>query len=570
MKRNAFALSVAAAIGAFGLAGVATAGVIPGGAFTITGTAGPVAGTPRVVGADDLVPGRFKIGHILLGEYFTTQNGNATTLHITNTDTNNGKAVKVRFRSAQNSDDVFDFTILMSPGDMWTGGIVADEATGRSKMITADTSCTLPPVVNGELFPTDRLPSSKTDAQKASMTREGYIEVLNMADIPSDKVAPGKQVYDSNRDSTGKTGALYRATKHSAGKPTCDSAVINTLKTNPTSMQAAADMGLDLPSGGLFANVNIVNVPNTASYANQAAAVVAAVAATGVSSTGNIVFYPQIGGDAGNVDAATSDPLLRQSAVLNSGKLALSPAALPLIKAQWFDLPDLSTPYITGLAPAPLTPEDAPLEQANELTAAMNSTNVINEFNVDPSLAGATDWVFSMPTRRYHVAMDYDHAGRGLTGFDGRVFTSTTVAAGSDTGSATPNVFNTHFNATNTALDTDKIKICVNSAGITMFDREETTKTTGFVISPGTASTVRFCGETSVLSFNLDGSTADPSVLGSTETLQIIGTPYTAGWAALATAGNGSPVIGSAYMRLTNAGARAGVSGNYGLVYPHR
>ena len=568
MKRNAFALSVAAAIGAFGLAGVATAGVIPGGSFTITGTAGPTAGTPRVVGAGQLVPGRFKIGHILLGEYFTTQNGNATTLHITNTDQNNGKAVKVRFRSAQNSDDVFDFTILMSPGDMWTGGIVADEATGRSKMITADTSCTLPPVVNGELFPTDRLPSSKTDAEKASMTREGYIEVLNMANIPSDKVALGKEVYDSNRDSAGKTGALYRATKHSAGKPTCDSAVINTLKTNPTTMQEAADLGLDLPTGTLFANVNIVNVPNTASYANQAAAVVAAAA--GVSSTGNIVFYPQIGGDAGNVDAATSDPLLRQSAVLNSGKLALSPAALPLIKAQWFDLPDLSTPYISGLAPAPATPQDAPLDQAFRLTAAMNSTNVINEFNVDPSLAGATDWVFSMPTRRYHVAMDYDHAGRGLTGFDGRVFTSTTVALGSDTTTAANNTFNTQFNATNTALDTDKIKICVNSAGITMFDREETTKTSGFVISPGTASTVRFCGETSVLSFNLDGSTADPSVLGSKETLQIIGTPYTAGWAALATAGNGSPVIGSAYMRLTNARARAGVSGNYGLVYPHR
>ena len=569
MKRNAFALSVAAAIGAFGLAGVATAGVIAGGAFNITGTVGPVAGTTRAVGANQLVPGQFKIGHILLGEYFTTQNGNATTLHITNTDQVNGKAVKVRFRSAQNSDDVFDFTILMSPGDMWTGGIVADEATGRSKMITADTSCTLPPVVNGELFPTDRLPSSKTDAQKASMTREGYIEVLNMANIPSDKVALGKEVYDSNRDSTGKTGALYRATKHSAGKPSCDSAVINTLRTNPTDMQAAADMGLDLPSGGLFANVNIVNVPNTASYANQAAAVVAAAA--GVSSTGNIVFYPQIGGDAGNVDTATSDPLLRQSAVLNSGKLALSPAALPLIKAQWFDLPDLSTPYITNLT-APGT-ADAPLDQANKLTTAMNAANVINEFNVDPSLAGATDWVFSMPTRRYHVAMDYDHAGRGLTGFDGRVFTSTTVALGSNTTTATANTFNTHFNATNTALDTDKIKICVNSGGITMFDREETTKTSGFVISPGTATTVRFCGETSVLSFNLDGSTADPSVLGSAETLQVIGTPYTAGWASLSTAGGagvGTPVIGSAYMRLTNAGARAGVSGNYGLVYPHR
>ena len=56
MKRNAFALSVAAAIGAFGLAGVATAGVIAGGSFNITGSAVTSAGTPRVVGADALVP----------------------------------------------------------------------------------------------------------------------------------------------------------------------------------------------------------------------------------------------------------------------------------------------------------------------------------------------------------------------------------------------------------------------------------------------------------------------------------------------------------------------------------
>ena len=199
----------------------------------------------------------------------------------------------------------------------------------------------------------------------------------------------------------------------------------------------------------------------------------------------------------------------------------------------------------------------------------MNSTNVINEFNVDPSLAGATDWVFSMPTRRYHVAMDYDHAGRGLTGFDGRVFTSTTVATGSDPVNPVPNTFNTHFNATNTALDTnDKTRICVASGGIAMFDREETTKTTGFVVSPGQATTVRFCGETSVLSFQLEGSSNNPSVLGSTVANQSITTPYINGWANLSAAGK--PVLGAAYIKLVNNGARAGVSGNYGLVYGHR
>ena len=54
------------------------------------------------------------IGHILLVPYFSTNNGNTTLLSIVNTDVTNGKAVKVRFRSAANSDDIFDFQVYQA------------------------------------------------------------------------------------------------------------------------------------------------------------------------------------------------------------------------------------------------------------------------------------------------------------------------------------------------------------------------------------------------------------------------------------------------------------------------
>ena len=71
------------------------------------------------------------IGHILLVPYFTTQNGNSTLINIVNTDTVNGKAVKVRFRGGRDSDDIFDFQLFLSPGDVWTANI-SQNAAGSS------------------------------------------------------------------------------------------------------------------------------------------------------------------------------------------------------------------------------------------------------------------------------------------------------------------------------------------------------------------------------------------------------------------------------------------------------
>jgi len=81
---------------------------------------GPPAVLPTIGGVDaatQLVVNTDGIGHINLIPYYTVQSGYDTYINIVNTDMKNGKAVKVRFRGASNSDDVFDFTLLLSPGD---------------------------------------------------------------------------------------------------------------------------------------------------------------------------------------------------------------------------------------------------------------------------------------------------------------------------------------------------------------------------------------------------------------------------------------------------------------------
>ena len=95
MKKNVLALSVAALVAGFA-----------GGAHAVTGT-------PTGADATALQFGNTGTGHMLVVPYFSTQNGNSTLLSIINTDEVNGKAVKVRFRGAANSDDIYDFQVFL-------------------------------------------------------------------------------------------------------------------------------------------------------------------------------------------------------------------------------------------------------------------------------------------------------------------------------------------------------------------------------------------------------------------------------------------------------------------------
>ena len=539
MKKNVLALSIAAMIGGLGFAGAASAVVL-------NGTLTPTAATLGATNANAFELSNGGVGHNLIVPYFTAQGGNMTVLHLTNTDVKNGKAVKVRFRGAANSDDILDFQVLLSPGDVWTGAVTAG-ADGVAQLTTADGTCTVPTLTKGvaQSFDTRRLQGSLSAADKAAGTREGYVEIFNMADIPD------LDVYGSP---AGKS-ALFKAIKHVGGVAPCTASVIDTalLETNYTEPTAAA-AGFATPTTGLMGDWYIINVAKTTTFSGGATALTA-VSAAGVAGRGNFVLFPQLSASVGSPDAYTADPALRTVAA-NVGTTkgvggAVDPLpanyTLPVVEAAYYDLPDLSTPY---LAPAntPITAAGAAI-QAELLTQQLAVKSITNQYANDASITAKTDWVFSMPTRRYSVAMDY-RADAPV-----RVFT--------------PGILNgtAFFYTGNTAVDAGKI--CVNSDGQSFFDREETTKSSGAVFSPGSVDKTRFCGETSVLSF----ADAGTSVLGATVARQDTGSSaYVNGWSVISTAngGAGLPILGSSFIKLTNPQASAGMSGTYGITWPHR
>ena len=614
MKKNVLALSIAAMIGGLGFVGTASADLIPG-TGGVTNAEKPVNldglrvkgdNTSRmsVTTASDLTLSEGGVGHMLLVPYYSAQNNNMTVLHVVNTDSVNGKAVKVRFRGAANSDDVMDFQVFMSPGDVWTAAVTAG-ADGIAQVQTADNTCTVPSLGfnTPQAFTTSRLNPNHTDEAKASGTREGYVEIFNMADIPSDKI------YTVD----GKTAqsALFTAIKHVNSVAPCSvagSAAQTTLTDialeNYTNEWDAANVGFNTPTGGLMGDWYIINVPETTTFSGAATA----VKAVGGTGRGNFVHFPQIDTSvsAASIDQFTADPLLRTRAyrtdsVLNKtgGKVSASVA----LAAGNYDLPDMSTPYLALASYAPLiagynvgdaslagyTANDFyPLAQAAALTNALSVSSVTNQYANDESISAKTDWVFSMPTRRYSVVANYAAVTSSTPMNDSnaayRLFsnlgnshatttTGTTVALTDKLDSAGSLEW---FTPANTLLATnDTGNICVTANDQRFWDREETTPGASANVpvfsprTPGKRSAVALCGETSVLAFKSTGN----SVLAANVARTTITTgTYTNGWGVVdvTNSGFGLPLLGASFIKLSNPQVAAGLSGTYGITWPHR
>lgn len=505
MKKNVLALSIATLVGGLGFAGTAAAQAVGGLEVAESGA-----------------------GNILLVPYYSAQEGNLSVFHVTNTDTVNGKAVKVRFRGAANSDDVLDFQVFMSPGDVWTGIVSQNPANGLANLLTVDTTCTLPALPKeGKDFVTDRLTRSVwSDADKAAQTREGYVEILNMADIPP--------------TANGNNG-LFKAVKHVDGKaPPCS--------TNATVLNATADLrwanldaanqaytltvngqantvaDLTRPTGGLSGQWYIMNLEQNTTFSGVMPAVRVATGSQALN-----VFSPQLEETA---ELASADPLFF------TNKLA----------AQMYDVPDLSTPYVTG---AQNVYADA-VTQAQNLTDVLAKRSVINQYANDVELDAKTDWVLSMPTRRYTIAADYAQDLSTATGKAAYRVTDTTTGVKG-------NLFST---LANSSIDANG-QICAKSSVAKFWDREEQSVGKGPVFSPGTTTTYSMCGEVAVLSFQ-EGKSA----LGASLTRQNVKAPYTNGW-GLVGFNEPVPVVGAAFMKLTNLKVGNGIIANYGVTWAH-
>ena len=562
MKKSLLASCVAAAVSSIGGHAVAMQAAPTGGATT------------QVV-----VSGQ-NTGHNLVIPYYSAQGDNATLISLTNYDRTNGKAVKVRFRGAANSDDVLDFSVYLSPGDIWTAA-VSKNADGLAQLRTDDNSCTQPNIKGQNIpFSTLRVDSGVTaGTARNAQTLEGYVEFITMADIPPTHVAATGALGASGAipalaaAAAGATNPLFTAVKHVSGVAPCTAAAFQQLERNPANNAEANSVGLYLPNAAITANAIILNTKNTTAWSGPATAFVG-LDAGGAAVTGNLVFWPQLAtnleaGSAAVIGSLTADPLLIQGAGSAVGTANLQ-------YPQWLDLPDLSTPMGNAANAT---------AQAIEISARLASTRIRNEFITSSSLNAATDWLFSMPTRRFATVYNYGTARMIQNGSNVQFFNAGTTAATTTVvngaGSATSNL-----GLSATADDaTLGRRICVTGlaplGNNTVFDREETTPTTtpgAVVVSPapvGTAaSTVSLCGEAALMSFN-NPTTQPSALLGTISRVNTTIANIADGWATFGTpsavapthgfnAVAGLPIIGGSFTRLVNG------SVNYGIAYIHR
>jgi hypothetical protein len=294
-----------------------------------------------------------------------------------------------------------------------------------------------------------------------------------------------------------------------------------------------------------------------------------------VNATLQVNYAPQIGTATGQtiVEQWSADPLFLQAnedtVVYNATtQNYASPAGVsPVFAAGYYDLPDLSTSFSAKT-------EVANAAQAQAITDALATrSSIMNEYATESSISGATDWVFSMPTRRYSVAMAY--ANITATN-DGRVwnrFLNNNAAAANTTASTDAKSDKSNqFRLSNTSIVGNLI--CVSGARPTAYDREEQVNTTTatVVVSPSTvAGGVKLCGEASVLAFNNGAASA---AVNGTIAVTAADVGFSAGWATMSvsagidssssTVARNYPIAGGAFQR-----AAFGAQG-FGIFRPFR
>ena len=289
------------------------------------------------------------LGQVLIYPYYTTRAGTDTYLSVVNT-TGSSKAVKVRFTEGKNSREVLDFNLYLSPRDMWTAAIV--NTTNGAKLITADKSCTAPAIpaagkefvnfaYSGAALEGIQQSGGDGETQSLDRTREGYFEIIEMGTITNT--------------------AINAAITHVSGIP-----------ANCAVVQASSmDMG---PASPLF-------VGGQSARANPSSG--------GLAGTASLI------GVAGGTDYGY-DPV------------ALNAFAPPQLQNIWNPpgsiFPDLTYADLTsvvfnngGTVTSSWTSGD------NTVSALLMHNNIINEFVLDHATLSGTDWVVTMPTKRYNV-----------------------------------------------------------------------------------------------------------------------------------------------------------------------
>lgn len=296
------------------------------------------------------------LGQVLLYPYYTARGGNDTVISIVNT-TERGKAVKIRFIEALNSREVLDFNIYMSPYDVWTGAVTAEGEGG--KLVTGDNTCTVPyiagPDFGGEQEFLQFAYAGDGGPQGMERTASGYIEVIEMGTMVAQ---PGGQPAPTDPQ------IIPYSAKHDSGEPRdcarlvgewTDGSGLNWLDLDNPEFGFDTELGA---SGGLFGSANIINVAEGTLLSYNATAIDGFWAAGDMNHSEPDSLAPDLG-------SGTNDT----SFVFNNGELKQHTWNPPLLA----------------------------------VNAAITLDRLMNEYVTQADTFAQTEWVLTLPTKRFHV-----------------------------------------------------------------------------------------------------------------------------------------------------------------------
>lgn len=305
-------------------------------------------------------------GQVLIYPYFTTHGGLTTVFTIANT-TADVKAIRVRLLEGVNSRPVQQLNLYLSPFATFSAAVAAGGDDGQpARLLTGDPSCTVPPVpAAGFAFtttaftgPNQDWDSAGTPPERAALlgsplrTRDGHIEVIEMGVVRAN-TALANAATVSRSSGRPLNCSILQATWSPGGIWT----------SNPSS-------SIDMPGGGLRGEAALVEATTGLIY--------------GYSATGIEQFYTDASAPAALHSAPTSAAPDLRSARSTPDEVRV---ALPRDPANNARIETFQTSV-----PSP-----------DPVTLLLMASGVTSEFSLDPALGSETEWVFTMPTRRWYV-----------------------------------------------------------------------------------------------------------------------------------------------------------------------
>jgi hypothetical protein len=446
------------------------------------------------------------LGQVLIFPYYSVRDGWQTLINVTNTS-NRVVTAKVRFHEAYNSRDVFDFTLILSPYDVWTAVVEPMSAAQandpadpsmRPSIRTTDNSCTVPtiPVLRGADAVGNGLPFHGVRGVVRTYAKASYTgPAADNGPATADRLNEG-YVKVIMTGTSAPVGLAANAVHTPSGVP-ANCGALTAAFSNPAGISAlrAAFPDYNQDINPLKGSYNLLKAES-------------GMQISGTPTTLADFYRTALPPAPGNYEI---DGVMAPGPAVADGRnylmtLQLPPEKItPQVFSSSYHEPNLNAANTVDqvlLASGNVSTQSTgyPDVGADNVNRVLRRTNIVNQWANTTTTAWqvASDWVITHPTKRYYVdTATHQYAGRAAE-FGGRPG----LTSGSFPSPWFTNVW--------TGTSCEPVEFVV-------YDREEKTPSTppgGPIFSPAPPDVPvgnAICREVNVLTFN--GS----NVLGSSE-----------------------------------------------------